>query len=211
MRFWNGDYVHNMWANRPDFLKLNNDLLFQVNNRLSIVHLYGKISMDNGGISSPHLHGTFSISMRRAGTGFYALDQTIPLDDANAIALKQATENAFEWFKQNNPLYRHFLEPPSAEEFVMKLRSAEDVLCTVIMPMEAHDRAAPWQVPVLYKNPQGEGAAMYVSIESVICGTFLDKLSDKTFVKRLGSYSYHIPRHIVGVYSLPLSFGCIVC
>ena len=84
------------------FKSLDGDQRFLINSNISLAFLYGNVKIEHGGIDSPHLHGTFSLSSRKEGTGYLNLDSILnnhkkpDMDTLNPI---------LDWLKINNPLY----------------------------------------------------------------------------------------------------------
>ena len=95
--------MEEMFNNIPDLFKsLDGNQRYLINSHLSIAFLYGNVKIEHGGIGSPHLHGTFSLSSRKEGTGYLNLDSILnshKKPDMNKLNF------ILNWLKINNPLY----------------------------------------------------------------------------------------------------------
>jgi hypothetical protein len=101
-----------------------------LNKILSLAYLKGKISLDQPGISSPHLKGQFWSAVRKDGTGFLKegfLPQSSRLNHQYVLI--------FDWLKANNYLYRDVIPNISndLDSFFQRLFS-ESVSITIADP-----------------------------------------------------------------------------
>lgn len=66
-----------MYSNIPVLLELDGDQRFLINSHLSIDFLYGNVETERACDGFPHLKGIFSISTRRARTGYLNIDTVL--------------------------------------------------------------------------------------------------------------------------------------
>ena len=97
------NYIHRINSFPDLIVNLNPEIKFKYNNVLSICFLYGQLVHPVEGISSPHLKGEFTASLRKEGTGFLALNlSSCPLNEEE----KTQCLEIFNWLKRNNYLYK---------------------------------------------------------------------------------------------------------
>lgn len=170
--------MERMYSNIPAFLlELDGDQRFLINSHLSIAFLYGNVEIARAGVGSPHLKGTFSISARRAGTGYLNLDSLL---NSRKAPNKEKFEEVMEWMRNNNPLYAEIsdlnvdflttrIEPAFApRNEVIGIARLPDTACQT----NDNGNTDYNKIPISLPDNEGKSVIKYLSLEMVLALCF---------------------------------------
>lgn len=164
----------NIYEKAPEIFKnLDGDQRFLINSHISIAFLYGNVEIAKGGIGSPHLKGTFSMSARKQGTGYLNLDSILNSKKPPDMVKLQ---NIMEWLKANNPLYAE-ISPINVEFYHTIIEQAftprSEVIgiaklpCNNLQPsFESNDDFH--KIPITLPDSEGKKELKYVRLEEAL-------------------------------------------
>lgn len=145
--------------------RLSEDELYEVNNKVSIIYLWGQVTIPKAGVASPHLLGTVQASIRRHNTGYllFAADPT-----KNSTS---QVSDVFQWLKANNPLYENATAMVNIETFTTKIGNVSCMGMAHLPNAGRTTLAGEGSITVKVRFVSDE-RDVYVSLEKALCLAF---------------------------------------